>query len=147
MADTIKTQLMQSLAAALAAIPEIRTVERRHPVGYDLDRGDLPVLFLYEKNETGRRANRLRLGTIHVEMATWVKLLPQSKDPGYQAFYDQADAIAGEVWALIQRQPGILIAQEDLRRPAIGNDNLGELILQYRITYGHAVGDAFTTQV
>jgi hypothetical protein len=116
-------------------------------VGYDLDRGDLPVLFLYEKNETGRRANRLRLGTIHVEMATWVKLLPQSKDPGYQAFYDQADAIAGEVWALIQRQPGILIAQEDLRRPAIGNDNLGELILQYRITYGHAVGDAFTTQV
>ncbi len=150
MADTIKTVMMTTLASVLATIPEIRTVERRHPVGYDLSRADLPILFLYEEDETGQRANRLRLGIIRIEIAVWQKLLPQSKDPGYQAFYDQSEVIAGKVWAAIQSDPRlsglVLTAQEDLKRPAPASDNLGELILKYRITYGHAVGDAFTTK-
>ncbi|MEW6657241.1 MAG: hypothetical protein AB1424_01145 [Thermodesulfobacteriota bacterium] len=151
MADTVKTQVMKALETTLkAGVPEVKTVERREPVGTDLDKINLPALFLYEEEESGSRHNRLRLGVIRVEMAVFIRLKP-GKDHGFQAFYDLADTIAGRVYMAIQTSPslsGLVIqAEEDPRRKAIGNESFGELVLKYRLTYGHAVNDAFTTQV
>jgi hypothetical protein len=151
MADTVKTRVMQALEAILSAgVPEVKTVERWEPVGTDLDKINLPALFLYEDDESGKKANRLRLGVIRVEMAVFIRLKP-GKDHGFPAFYDLADTIAGRVYMAIKTSPnlkGLVIqAQEDTRRKAIGNETFGELVLRYRLTYGHAAGDAFTTQV
>jgi hypothetical protein len=151
MADTVKTRVMQALEAVLkTGVPEVKTVARREPVGTDLDKINLPALFLYEDDESGTRHNRLRLGVIRVEMAVFVRLKP-GKDHGFPAFYDLADTIAGRVYMAIQTSPdlkGLVIqAEEDARRKAIGNEAFGELVLRYRLTYGHAIGDAFTTQV
>jgi hypothetical protein len=151
MADTVKTRVMQALEAVLkTGVPEVKTVARREPVGTDLDKINLPALFLYEDDESGARHNRLRLGVIRVEMAVFVRLKP-GKDHGFPAFYDLADTIAGRVYMAIQTSPdlkGLVIqAEEDARRKAIGNEAFGELVLRYRLTYGHAIGDAFTTQV
>jgi hypothetical protein len=151
MADTVKTRVMQALEAVLLAnVSEVKTVARREPVGTDLDKINLPALFLYEDDESGKKANRLRLGVIRVEMAVFIRLKP-GKDHGFPAFYDLADTIAGRVYMVIQTSPdlrGLVIqAEEDARRKAIGNEAFGELVLRYRLTYGHAAGDAFTTQV
>ena len=152
MADTVKTQVMKALETVLrAGVPEVKTVVRREPVGTDLDKVGLPALYLYEDEESGARHNRLRWGIIRVEMAVFVRLVPRSKDPGFQAFYDLADTIAGRVYMVIQSSPGlkglVIQAEEDPRRKAIGNETFGELVLRYHITYGHAAGDAFTTQI
>jgi len=151
MADTVKTRVMKALETVLrAGVPEVKTVERREPVGTDLDKIGLPALFFYEDDESGARHNRLRLGVIRLEMAVFIRLKP-GKDHGFPAFYDLADTIAGRVYMVIQTSPdlkGLVIqAIEDPRRKAIGNEAFGELVLRYRITYGHAAGDAFTTQV
>ncbi len=151
MADTVTTRVMKALETVLrTGVPEVKTVERREPVGTDLDKISLPALFLYEEDESGARHNRLRLGVIRVEMAVFIRLKP-GKDHGFQAFYDLADAIAGRVFMVIQTSPslsGLVIqAVEDPRRKAIGNESFGELVLRYRLTYGHAANDAFTTQV
>jgi hypothetical protein len=151
MADTVKTRVMKALEAVLkTGVAEVKTVERREPVGTDLDKINLPALFLYEDDESGARHNRLRLGVIRVEMAVFIRLKP-GKDHGFPAFYDLADTIAGRVYMAIQTSPdlkGLVIqAEEDARRKAIGNEAFGELVLRYRLTYGHAAGDAFTTQV
>jgi hypothetical protein len=151
MADTVKTRVMQALEAVLkVGVPEVKTVTRREPVGTDLDKINLPALFLYEDDESGARHNRLRLGVIRVEMAVFIRLKP-GKDHGFPAFYDLADTIAGRVYMVIQTSPdlkGLVIqAEEDARRKAVGNEAFGELLLRYRLTYGHAAGDAFTTQL
>lgn len=151
MADTVKTQVMKALEAVLlAGVPEVKTVTRREPVGTDLDKIGLPALFLYEDDESGARHNRLRLGVIRVEIAVFIRLKP-GKDHGFQAFYDLADTIAGRVYVVIQTSPslkGLVIqAVEDPRRKAVGNETFGELVLRYRLTYGHPVGDAFTRMI
>ena len=151
MADTVKTQLMKALVAVIASrVSAIKTVERREPVGTDLDKANLPALYLYEEDESGAMGNRLRWGVIRVEMAVFIRLKP-GKDHGFQAFYDLADTIAARVNTAILTSAdlvGLVIqAEEDPRRKAIGNESFGELVLRYRITYGHAAGDAFTTQV
>jgi hypothetical protein len=151
MADTVKTRVMKALEAVLkAGVPEVKTVARREPVGTDLDKIGLPALFLYEDDESGKKANRLRLGIIRLEMAVFIRLKP-GKDHGFPAFYDLADTIGARVYTVIQTSPnlaGLVIqAEEDPRRKAVGNEAFGELVLRYRLTYGHAIGDAFTTQV
>jgi hypothetical protein len=150
MADTVKTQVMKALETVLrAGVPEVKTVERREPIGSDLDTLQLPVLFLYEEPEESRtKGNRYDFGVISVEIAIFIRLTPKSKDPGFQAFHDQADSIAGRVYMALKGNPalkGLVIKlEEDPRRQAIANESFGELVLSYRITYGHAAGDAFT---
>ena len=86
MADTVKTQVMKALETVLrAGVPEVKTVERREPVGTDLDKVGFPALYLYDDDESGARHNRLRWGVIRVEMAVFIRLKP-GKDtwlPGF----------------------------------------------------------------
>ena len=151
MADTVKTQVMKALETVLrAGVPEIKTVDRREPIGTDLDKVNSPALYLFDDDESGARRNRLRWGVIRLVIAIFIRLKP-GKDNGRQAFDDLAETIAGRVYMVIQSSPGlkglVIQAEEDPRRKAIGNESIGELVLRYRITYGHAAGDAFTTQV
>jgi hypothetical protein len=153
MADTAKTRVMKALEAVLSAgVPEVKTVARREPVATDLDKIGLPALFIYEEpDETRSQGNRFDFGVIRVEIAVFIRLLPKSKDPGFQAFHDLADTIAGRVYMAFRGNPAlkglVLKSDEDPRHQALAHEAFGELVLRYRIKYGHAAGDAFTTQV
>jgi hypothetical protein len=153
MADTVKTQVMKALEAVFkAGVPEVKSVYRREPVATDLETIKLPGLFLYENPDENRvKGNRFDFGVIPVEVAVFIRLNPGSKDPGFQAFYDLADTIAARVYMVLRGNPALrgLVTKlaEDPRHKAIANESFGELVLRYRITYGHAAGDAFTTRV
>ncbi|MFA5111747.1 MAG: hypothetical protein WC443_10105 [Desulfobaccales bacterium] len=152
MADTVKTRVMKALEAVLkAGLPEVKTVERRKPEGTDLDKIALPALFFYDDSESGKMINRLRLGLIPLEIAVFFRLAP-GKDNGRQAFNDLADTIAGRVYPLIQTSPALRglvlkVKEEDSSRDKGIAEPYAWLVLRYSITYGHAAGDAFTTQV
>lgn len=148
MADTVKTQVMKALESALRAeVPEVKAVERREPIGTDLETAKLPTLFLYSEDESGKeRHNRHARGIIPVEMAVFIRLKPgKDYDQGFRA---EAETIAAQVY-MVMHGPSFLASpvlrvEEYLKRLAIGNESFGELVLRYRITYGHALNDPFS---
>jgi hypothetical protein len=148
MADTIKTQVMKSLGTALiSGVAGVEKVHRRDPTGTDLEKIKQAQLFFYEDDHERARGNRHAQGTIRLEMVAWIRL-KADKDHGYPTFYDQADEIAAQVY-MVMNSPSVLASpvirvQEELKRPAIGNESFGELVLRYRVTYGHALNNPFT---
>lgn len=148
MADTIKTLVMKSLGTALiSGVAGVEKVHRRDPTGTDLEKIKQAQLFFYEDDHERARGNRHAQGTIRLEMVAWIRL-KADKDHGYPTFYDQADEIAAQVY-MVMNGPSVLAnpvirVQEELKRPAIGNESFGELVLRYRVTYGHALNNPFT---
>lgn len=150
MADTIQTQFMKALGTALTAgVAGVEKVNRRDPMGTDLEKIKQAQLFFYEADPlTRERGNRHAEGILSLEMVAWVRL-KADKDFGYPTFYDQAEEIAAQVYmvmfgASVLASPVKKIVEE-LKRPAIGNESFGELVLRYRITYGHALNNPFST--
>jgi len=150
MADTIQTQFMKSLETALAAgVAGVDKVHRRDPIGTDLEKIKQSQLFFYEADPlTRERGNRHAEGILSLEMVAFIRL-KADKDHGFQTFYDQADEIAAQVY-MVMFGPSVLASpvkkvEEELKRPAIGNEAFGELVLRYRVTYGHALNNPFTT--
>ena len=148
MTDTIKTTIMKAIGTALSAgVAGVDKVHRRDPKGTDLDKIKRAELFFYEDDSERERGNRHSKGTIRLEMATWIRL-KADKDFGWPTFYDAADEIAAQVYMVmfgaVLASPVIRV-QEDLKRPAIGNESFGELVLRYRVTYGHALNNPFST--
>jgi hypothetical protein len=149
MADTIQTQFMKALETALTAgVTGVEKVHRRDPQGTDLEKIKQAQLFFYEADPlTRERGNRHAEGKLSIEMVAWVRL-KADKDFGYPTFYDQADEIAAQVYmvmfgATVLASP-VKKVEEELKRPAIGNESFGELVLRYRVTYGHAINNPFT---
>jgi hypothetical protein len=148
MADTIKTQVMKSLGTALiSGVAGVEKVHRRDPTGTDLEKIKQAQLFFYEDDHERARGNRHAQGTIRLEMVAWIRF-KADKDHGYPTFYEQADEIAAQVY-MVMNGPSVLASpvirvQEELKRPAIGNESFGELVLRYRVTYGHALNNPFT---
>jgi len=148
MTDTIKTAVMKSIETALTAgVSGVEKVHRRDPTGTDLEKIRQAQLFFYEDDHDRERGNRLARGTIRLEMVVWVRLKANS-NLGYQDFYDEADDIAGQVY-LVMFGPSVLVSpvirvEEELKRPAIGNESFGELVLRYRVIYGHALDNPYS---
>jgi len=126
MADTVKTQVMKAIATALTAgVTDVESVLRREPWGADLETMKLPVLFFYEDEERREPGNRFDRGIIETEIAVFIRLSPKAKDPGFIAFYDLTDSIAGQIYATLRGNPSlsgtVLFVKENMRRKAIGN--------------------------
>lgn len=151
MTDTIKTQVMKAIETALSAgVAGVEKVHRRDPVGTDLEKIKQAQLFVYEDDHDRERGNRHAEGGIRLEMAAFVRL-KADKNLGFQTFYDQADEIAAQVYmvmfgASVLASPVIRV-EEELKRPAIGNESFGELVMRYRVIYGHALNNPFSTTI
>ena len=149
MTDTIKTTIMKAIETALTTgVAGVEKVHRRDPKGTDLEKIKQAELFFYEDDHERERGNRHAQGTIRLEMAVWIRL-KADKDYGWPTFYDQAEEIAAQVY-MVMNGPSVLASpvirvQEELKRPAIGNESFGELVMRYRVTYGHALNNPFTT--
>ena len=164
MPETIKTTLLKAIETMLRAqLPELATVRRDWQFPFDLSNVALPVLVFYEDAEdlgqVGGQLARNRLDLDLVVFAAFSGPIYQEDDPAWedngawQAFKDWADGLAGQVHGLWQdreimaplKAAGLLRLEELGNRKAPSNQDYGELVLSYRLTYGHALGDAFTT--
>ncbi len=168
MPDPIKTRLLKTIEAMLRAnLPEVLTVRRDWLFPFDLaakdDQGNLlaplPGLYFYEDSEElgslgGQAAKNVILLDLAI-FAAFAEPVYTENSAAWQSFKDWGDALAGKIHALWQdrairsalKATGLMQLEELGNRKAPANENYGELVLSYRLTYGHALGDAFTTTI
>ena len=139
---TIKAQIMAALETALAAIPEVMTVERIRAAATDLDNMKKPVVCIYDDQEDttikpGRVENKLR-----IILGVFITLTPA----GRSSFNAAADLLQGKIQdALVNNATlkGLLnfIGPQGITK-TFPNDTLGMLTLIYQLNYAHNMGDA-----
>ena len=148
--DPIKTRLLKELQAQLAEIPELGSVQRWEDVPADLNEYSLPALFFWEEEEK-EDINRLTHGILDFWLQVFFSL--DSDDPAnYTAFSEAADTVAGRIGNLFTdnrylRSVGLIRAEPGRIIKAKHNPDYGVLFMSYSLLYGHARGDAFTTQI
>lgn len=148
MADVpMKTQIMVTLGEALSAIEELKSVNRFRGKPVDLDVVPLPALYYYDDQEDRQRNNLLQNGVIDLTM---VVFMPISEDDlGTQKFSDDADIIQARVHGKLYGEKcltglGVLQLEEVQVSKDYPNGEFGILVMQFKLTYGHAFGNAFT---
>jgi hypothetical protein len=153
MADTVKTQIMKAVLSALTAgVPEVNSFHRRNPVGIDLETIKLPGLYLYDDDDLVEPSNRTARGNIQAEITVFMKL-GTGKD-AFTIFDDLRDTIAARIHALwydrtvmgTLRAAGLIKVEERSKDKGIGGV-YGWVAMPVRLTYGHSLGNAFTTTI
>jgi hypothetical protein len=160
MADTVKTSLLKAIETMLVAgLPEIPTVRRDWLFPFDLSTVPLPGMFFYEEDEDlGTMSSRIAKNVVPLDLvvfAAFSEPVYTENSPAWQEFKDWSDALAGKIhglWhnrekRLLLRAAGLIQLEEMGNRKAPCNERYGELVLTYRLTYGHALGDAFTLAI
>lgn len=157
MTETVKTGLLKAIASMLtAALPEIPTVRRDWLFPLDLAAIPLPALFFYEDEEDlGNLGGLVAKNSFPLDLvvfAAFAEPVFTENSPAWQEFKDWADGLAGKIHALWHdreqrlalKAAGLIQLEELGSRKAPCTENYGELVLTYRLTYGHALGDAFS---
>jgi hypothetical protein len=168
MSEAVKTNLLKAIEAMLVAnLPEVLTVRRDWLFPFDLAALDaqgnpvtpLPGLFFYEDSEDlGTLGSQVAKNIIPLDLvvfAAFSEPVYTENSPAWQNFKDWADSLAGQIHGLWQNRAlrlplkaaGLIHLEELGNRKAPSNENYGEMVLTYRLTYGHALGDAFTTAI
>jgi len=148
MTDPIKVRIMKTLETMLAEIPELGSIHRWEEIPVDLATLELPALFYWEEEDREIR-NRIAWNTLSLNLAVFDRLVSYD-GPGYQQFSDLADVLAAKIsnkLAIPQtlRAAGLISLEEQAVRKALANEEYGELAMSFTLIYGHAVGDAFST--
>jgi len=162
MAETVKTGLLKAIEAILTAgLPEMSTVRRDWMLPFDLGSVALPALLFYEESDDLWRLSRITQKIIDLNLVVFAAFsgpVYEEDNPAWennaawQEFKDWADAIAGKIHSLWHnrdilttlRAAGLIRLEELGNHKAPANAEYGELVLTYNLTYGHALGDAFT---
>lgn len=158
MSDTVKTGLLKTLETVLQGLPGIATIQRDCLFPLDLATIPLPALIFYEDLEDIKKGGRLNRNVIHLDLVMFEAFSSPVFDVGntaWQDFKEAADQVAGEIHNLFFDPTalaalygaGLILVEEVGNRKAPCNEYYGEMVLTVRLTYGHALGDAFTTQV
>jgi hypothetical protein len=142
---TIKTQVMDSIKAALATISELKTVERIPATGLDMDVAPSPALLFYDLSEERSRRNRLAVGVLRVILLAFIPLVMND----FNEAGSLADVIQGRVHTvmnthLLTGSPLISLINEISVLKEYPNDEYLVVIMQYDVTYEHNWGDAFS---
>ncbi|MDD3492354.1 MAG: hypothetical protein PHZ19_02505 [Candidatus Thermoplasmatota archaeon] len=160
MTETVKTALLKALEGMLAAgLPEIPTVRRDWLFPLDLAAIPLPGLFFYEDEEDlGNLGGQVAKNSFPLDLvvfAAFSEPVFTENSPAWQEFKDWADSLAGKLHALWHdrtnrlalKAAGLIQLEELGSHKAPCNEDYGELVLTYRLTYGHALGDAFSLEL
>lgn len=161
--DTVKTGLLKALETLLQGVEGISTVYRDYYFPVDLaplheDPIPLPALFFYEDLEDLKKAGRLMMNILHLDLACFDAFtgpVENFKSQAWTEFKDKMDQVAGRIHNLLLdpaalgplHAAGLIKVEEVGNRKAPCNETYGEMVLTIRLTYGHALGDAFNTQV
>jgi hypothetical protein len=172
MSEPVKTILLKAFEVALGTISGLPTVRREFDLPFDLDGLDpdtgaeiiaKPALFFWEDPEDLQEDNLMARNILHLSLAVFIKLpgddqfenqpdgsIILTKTPDFQRFADQADILAGQIHGLLTdrvnldawRSLGLLELEPVAQSKALASELYGEMILTYRLTYWHRLGDA-----
>jgi len=151
MAETVKTLVLQALETLLATVEGINSVRLEEEIPFDLDdipEADRPVLFIWDDSDDPLGGNRLARHDLETMLALFLPL-PAG---GFPEFSREAEAIAARIHAKMAapaslRAAGVIQITPGECRKAKASEIWGEMTIPCRINYGHAVGNAFTTQL
>ncbi|MFA4904470.1 MAG: hypothetical protein WC600_17185 [Desulfobaccales bacterium] len=161
MSEPVKTTLLKAIEAALGTIPGLPTVRREFDLPFDLDAVDAdgieiiakPALFFWEDPEDLEEDNLMARNTLHLSLTTFIKLQGEIGDgqtPAFQTFADEADALAGQIHRLLTdpvnlatwQSLGLLDLEPQAQSKALASELYGEMVITYRLTYWHRLGDS-----
>ena len=153
MSEPVKTILLQAMEAALAGLPGLETVRREYDLPFDLAQVTCPALFFWEDPEDLEEDNLIARNTLHLSLAVYLELqggIGDGETPTFQTFADQADRLAGQIHGLITDRGqltawqalGLLEIEPVAQIKALASELYGEMVLTYRLTYWHRLGDA-----
>ncbi|MFH1089953.1 MAG: hypothetical protein V1742_00140, partial [Pseudomonadota bacterium] len=113
-------------------------------------------------SEDEEEDNLITRKTLHLQFAVYLRLptddVPEYQSGGvilkevpvFQRFSDQADILAGKIHALMNNRInlaawqalGLLEIEPVAQSKALASELYGEMVLTYRLTYWHRMGDA-----
>ncbi len=174
MTEPVKTTLLKALEKALGTISGLPTVWREYDLPFDLEATDpetgmeiidKPALFFWQDSEDEEEDNLITRKTLHLQFAVYLKLptddVPEYQPQGgvilkevpvFQRFSDRADILAGKIHALMNNRVnlaawqalGLLEIEPVAQSKALASETYGEMVLTYRLTYWHRLGDAYS---
>lgn len=143
----VKTLVMQSIGTALTTITELNSVNRWRNAPVDLDNFSLPTLFFYEVVTVPLPRNRLMTNEIRLILDTYVDIPAH----GYQDFSDEMDIIESSIhnamFSTANKEilKGLTLeCQQGPTKKEQANDSISLLRMEFFITYGHNMGNAFS---
>jgi len=162
MAEPVKTFLLKDLEARLQAIPGLPTVRRQFDLPLDLDETDpetgaemiaKPAMFFWEGPEDSEEENLITRNALQLSLVTYFKLsgaLGDGQTPTFQVFADEAEVLAIPIKKMLANAANLaawgdlgLLEMEPIGiSKALASETYGEMVLTYRLTYWHRLGDA-----
>jgi hypothetical protein len=162
MSEPIKTTLLKAIEAALGTIPGLPTVRREFDLPFDLDAVDpatgteliiKPALFFWPEPEDFEEENLITRNTFDLSLVTYIKLTGEIGDgitPTFQIFEDAAQSLSVPIKTLLADSVnmaawgdlGLLDLEPIGYSAALASELYGEMVLTYRLTYWHRLGDA-----
>ena len=168
MSELVKTMLLKAVESLFNNnLPGIMTVCRDWLFPFDLGATDengslrtpLPALFFYEDPEDlGTLGSRVAKNIVFLDLAifdAFSEPVYTENSPAWQTFKDWADIQAAQIHSLwhnrthrmMLKSAGLIQLEEMGNRKAPASELYGEMVVTVRLTYGHALGDAFTMQL
>lgn len=161
MSEPVKTTLLKAIETALGTIPGLPTVRREFDLPFDLEALDetgaevieKPALFFWEDPEDLEEDNLMARNILHLSLATFIRVqggIGDGQTPAFQTFADEADILAGRIHGLMTDKTnlaawqalGLLDLEPQAQSKALAGKLYGEMVLAYRLTYWHRLGDA-----
>jgi len=147
----IRTGILNKLATAFEAIPEIKLVNIFHATPDDLMAIPMPALYLFEIQPEDRKfSNRLAVATMHLQVQVFINttLFDQHKS-SYVDFYELMDIIAARLHGVYHNSVGLskngLVNVVELQYDRIiTNNSVGVLNSMFDVEYRHDRGNAFS---
>jgi hypothetical protein len=143
----IKTLVMQAIGTSLSTITDFKSVNRWRNAPVDLENRLMPCLFFYEVAESPLPRNRLMMNELRLVFDVYVDVPPH----GYEDFTDDMDyleaLIHNAVFSIANKNvlKGLVLeCQQGPIRKDYPNDIVGLLRMEFYITYGHSMGNAFS---
>lgn len=143
----VKTLTMQAVGTALSTITEFESVNRWRNAPVDLDNKLMPCLFFYELTEVPTPRNRLMMNELRLVVDVYVDVSPQ----GYEDFSDEMDYLEAKIhnamFSVTNKEVlnGLVLeCSQGPVRKEYPNDIVGLLRMEFYVTYGHNMGNAFS---
>jgi hypothetical protein len=140
MSDCVNLQLLDALAAAAQAVPDIKDVSVNPSEGTDKDAMRFPHLFLFDEPETVAWANRLEQVSFVLHAELWV----EGKDFARTAQNIRAELKKKFYSDVDVRKLSAAIRERGAEKFYFEENVMGGIVIRYDVTYRTKTMDPFT---
>jgi hypothetical protein len=143
----VKTLVMQAIGISLSTITELISVNRWRNAPVDLENKLNPCLFFYELVNIPSPRNRLMMNELRLVLDTYVDVPAH----GYEDFTDTMDYLEAKIHNAMFSSTNsvtlkglVLECQQGPTKKEEASDVVALLRMEFFITYGHNMGNAFS---